>query len=176
MHATAQEAVTGKPKPAYHAIGSIGLLDGEKSTSLQLQLVNGISYKNWYAGIGTGLDYYAVRSIPLTGYIERTFSNRLPIFAYGSAGIHFVWPRDYDAEFRADYSEYNRGLYYDAGIGYRFALAKKGSIRMSVGFSEKQYRETWEQPYIWGPPGQNPYKEVYDYRLKRLSIRAGFQF
>ena len=42
-----------------------GLLDGAAGPSWQLQTINGIYYKTWFAGIGVGLDYYTMRTIPL---------------------------------------------------------------------------------------------------------------
>lgn len=175
LKAIAQDAAE-KTKPAFHAVGSVGLLEGDKSSSFQLQLLNGFEYKTWYGAIGTGLDYYFMRSIPLTGYLEKQVSQRLPFFLYGSGGVHFIWRRDLPDEGGWYNSDYNQGLYYDAGFGYRFMLAKNAAIRLSVGFSEKQVEETrtW-QNFIWGQPAQTQ-KEIYDYRLKRLSIRGGFRF
>lgn len=174
LQAGAQEA-TEKIRPTFHAVGSVGLLEGDKSSSFQLQLLNGFVYKGWYAGMGTGLDYYFIRSIPLTGYLEKQISPRFPVFVYGSGGLHFIWRRDL-AEEGWYGSDYNHGLYYDAGFGYQFSLAKNGALRLSLGFSEKQVEETrtWES-FVWGQPPQQQ-REVYDYRLRRLSLRAGFRF
>ena len=156
----------------------MGLLEGDKSSSFQLQLVNGFAFKSWYAGIATGIDYYFMRSIPLSIYTEKTLSQKLPFFLYGSGGVHFIWQRDLGNDFawNGD-SEFNHGLYYDAGLGYRFPVARNGAIRLSIGFSEKQFKETrnWQNYDIWGRPLQQQ-KEIYSYSLRRLSLRAGFRF
>ena len=167
----------GRSGPAFHAIGSVGLLEGGNQSSFQLQLLNGFAYKSWFAGIGTGLDYYFIRTIPVTAYIEKQVSPRLPIFLYGSGGLHFVWRRNMSDEGGWYNSDYNHGLYYDAGLGYRFNVANRSAIRLSVGFSEKQFKETRKYTnWITWPTTTTTYTETYRYNLQRLSLRAGFQF
>src|SRR5438067_13301438 len=63
----------------------IGTLDGERGTSFQLQSINGIAYKTYSAGIGLGLDYYFMRSIPLFIQLEKSITkhNTSP-FVYGT--------------------------------------------------------------------------------------------
>ena len=44
---------------------SAGMVEGEQNTNLHIELLNGLRYKTWFAGIGTGLDYYYYRTIPV---------------------------------------------------------------------------------------------------------------
>ena len=128
--------------------------------------------------MGAGLDYYFIRTIPVTAYVERTLAQDVPLFVYGSAGVHFVWNREIGDDLLPNgNSKYNNGLFYDAGFGYRFDMAKNASIRVSIGYSEKQIRETRELINHWTWPGQpSTTTEIYNYQLQRVSIRAGFQF
>ncbi|HVY74956.1 MAG TPA: hypothetical protein VG890_09015, partial [Puia sp.] len=59
----------------FHSINQVGLLEGESGSSWQLQTVNGMSYKSWFAGIGVGLDYYRLRGIPLFLDLRKTFGH-----------------------------------------------------------------------------------------------------
>ena len=171
----AQEAPE-KTRPVFHAIGSVGLLEGSNSSSFQLQLLNGFAYKGWFGGIGTGLDYYYIRSIPVTGYVEKQVTARLPVFLYGSGGVHFIWGRNMPDDGGWSSTEYNHGLYYDAGLGYRFNVGNRSAIRLSLGYSEKRFRETRTYPSWTSWPSTTMHTEVYRYQLQRLSLKAGFQF
>lgn len=164
-------------RPAFHALANIGLLEGSHSSSFQLQLVNGLSWKGWFAGVGTGIDYYFMRSIPLTVYLERNLSATVPIFLYSAGGVHFIWQRDLGDDFtwNGDH-EFNTGLYYDAGFGYRFPVGNRSAIRLSLGYSEKKYKETRTFPNWMSWPSTAMQTEVYRYQLQRLSVKAGFQF
>jgi hypothetical protein len=48
----------------FHSINQVGILAGSSDATLQLQTINGINTKTWFAGLGVGLDYYYVRSVP----------------------------------------------------------------------------------------------------------------
>src|SRR5881227_3562178 len=54
----------------------VGPLDGQRGTYMQLQSVNGISYKGYFIGLGTGLDYYFMRSIPLFLQLKKKLLNK----------------------------------------------------------------------------------------------------
>ncbi len=56
---------TGTGNWQFHSINNIGLLEGQTGSAFQLQSINGMQYKSWYAGIGLGLDFYRYRTIPL---------------------------------------------------------------------------------------------------------------
>src|ERR1700693_3532063 len=79
----------------YHSINSVGLLEGETGSAFQLQTINGVNYKSWFAGAGLGLDFYRLRTIPLFADFRKEFgksSNK--IFVYSDVGINFSWVTD----------------------------------------------------------------------------------
>lgn len=165
-----------KEKLLFHSINNIGLLEGEAGSGLQLQTINGFQYKTWFIGAGVGLDYYSVRSIPLFLDVRKDIlSKKIPLFIYADAGIHFPWMRKYNATLLPvpDYS--NNGLYYDAGLGYRLPL-KKYALAFSAGYSGKQYKSENLRYRPCTSGTCPPYKEQFDYKLRRLSIKAGWIF
>ena len=70
--------------------------------------------------------------------------------------------------------DYDHGIYYDGGLGYKLFL-KKQALVFSGGFSLKEFKEnrtTVSCPFA-GPCLDQ--KDVYSYSLKRLSFKVGIQ-
>src|SRR3954471_10659348 len=65
-----------KSRIKFQAEVQVGPLDGQRGTYIQLQSVNGVSYKGYFLGIGTGLDYYFMRSIPLFLELKKNLFNK----------------------------------------------------------------------------------------------------
>jgi hypothetical protein len=154
-----------------------GILEGERGTSFQLQTINGVRYKTWFAGAGTGLDYYYQRSIPLFASVSKFFLMAKNILYFNAdAGINFPWSKTgvTDFEYRGDFSP---SLYWAGGVGYKFASKKRSDgFLINLGYSYKhivQKKEILNECLI---PPCPVYKERYDYRLKRLSIKIGWMF
>jgi hypothetical protein len=153
-----------------------GLLEGAKGPSWHLQTVNGSYYKTWFAGIGVGLDYYSMRTIPLFLDVRKDLvkGKRTP-FLYADAGIHFDWLKTKEKPGWGT-SEYNRGFYYDAGIGYKIALGNRDALQVSTGYTMKRLREErLVAPWCIQAPC-NPSKEYYDYSFSRITFKVGWQF
>src|SRR4026209_3052037 len=90
---TAQE--TKKERKFFSSQISSGVVEGEQGTSFHVEMINGIHYKTWFGGIGTGLDYYYFRSIPvyLSG-IKYLSKQNHSFFIQGDAGMNFAWVED----------------------------------------------------------------------------------
>lgn len=173
---------------SFHSINSIGLLKDGASGAAQLQTINGIRYKSWFAGIGLGLDYYRYRSIPLFADIRKTFGKKdNKPFVYTDAGVNFYWQRDNDDKaFQLD-DRFKNGFYAEAGLGYSIKLTEKLHLQFSGGFSYKELAEQGRSliyytdipinvdPYIYtNPPGGN--LSTVKYRFRRLVLKAGIAF
>src|SRR5689334_8657847 len=91
----AQETVEKKKdKFRFSSQNYAGILEGESGTSLQVQTINGLRYKTWFAGVGTGLDYYYQRTIPLFLSVSKFLSStKVPLYFNGDAGINFIWSK-----------------------------------------------------------------------------------
>jgi hypothetical protein len=133
-----------------------GILIGQKGSSaaLSLNLINGLQQKSWFAGIGVGIDYGSKRSIPLFLDVKKYFSKgNNGIFVYADAGHNFGWLNSEQKTFlsQAEYKS-SGNYYYETGIGYRFLLRGVTAMGVNVGYSVKQFRETYTNNLIIEPP------------------------
>lgn len=174
VFAGAQDVPKQSAKIRFQSDMQLGFLEGSAGPFFQIQSVNGIRYKTWSLGIGAGLDYYGMRSIPLFLDLKKDLlQNRQTPFIYLSGGRHFPWEEAPINEWTKSYPE--SGWFYDAGIGYTIPL-KKQSILFSAGYSFKSFDEVVQTEVVcltWPCP---QFKESYSYKLRRLSLRAGIRF
>jgi hypothetical protein len=164
-------------KLQFQTIIAAGIVEGEESNAMQVQTVNGVLYKTWFSGIGVGLDYYNQRSIPLFLDLRKNvFDKQRSPFIYVDGGYHFPWlTKNEKAEYGGDIKT-NGGLYYDAGVGYQMRNIKGVGLAFSAGYSYKRFsNEVPQYVYcIWGDCPQT--NQTFDYRLKRISIKAALGF
>lgn len=153
-----------------------GLLEGEQGSSFQVQTINGIKYNSWFAGLGTGLDYYFYRSIPLFISISKYFKpGRNSFFIQGDGGVNFPWVDKEINRFNSELSDkFSHGLYWNGAIG--FASGKRNAFMFSLGYSYKHLEETKERAVFCINPPCPPMVENYNYHLRRVSLRLGWQF
>lgn len=156
-----------------------GILAGASTADFQVQTVNGVAFKNWFTGIGVGIDYYSVRSIPLFIDIRKNLlKNTNKFFAYVDAGIHFPWLKERDYELIWIDRDFKNGFYGDAGLGYTYPLTKRSAILLSAGYSIKLFSEKRRtQGFCPGPVTVCPDQvDRFHYELRRISIKAGVTF
>ena len=151
-----------------------GFSEGQSGTAGNIQIINGVQYKQWMAGVGVGIDYYNTRSVPVFLHVRRNIlnSSKTP-FVYLSGGYSAPWLKDEDKFFM---SETKGGLYYDVGIGYGLPVLKSSSLFFTVGYSSKKMStESGGRPIdIWSssvPPFSH-----YDYTLRSINVRMGLRF
>lgn len=161
---------------AFSSINQVGVLTGERGSSLLVQTINGIRYKTWFAGVGAGLDFYQTRGIPVFLDIRKNILNSPSTpFIYMDGGIHFSWPTDKDKGDNGTRT-FSNDLYFDAGLGYKASLGNTHALLLSVGYSLKKIEEVYT-PFQFCPGGCGPiYTERYNYTLNRLSLKVGWQF
>jgi hypothetical protein len=171
-----QTGGSGKCSCGFQSLLQGGQLAGEFGPSWNLQTINGIYYKTWFAGIGVGLDYYTMRTIPLFIDVRKDLlsKNRTP-FLYADGGIHFDWLRTKEKPGWGS-SEYNRGLYYDLGGGYKIGFGNRDALLMSIGYTLKTMKEErlLTQQCFDGPCSSA--KDHYSYIFTRLSFKVGWRF
>jgi hypothetical protein len=164
-------------KPRFSSLNYVGILEGETGTALQLQSVNGIKYKTWFTGIGAGIDYYYQRSVPLFISLAKFLpSGKRPFYFYADAGINFPWTKNgiYYFQYRGEMSS---SFYWAGGLGYQFKFKKiNEGLLVNIGYSYKHLMQEYEYSGACFNPPCPVYKERYDYRLKRLSFKAGWIF
>jgi hypothetical protein len=170
--------LSAQKKISFSSQNYAGLVTGEVNTELQLQTINGIKKGPWFAGIGTGIDWYYLRSIPLFASVNRSFlqkGKRSFLFS-GDAGYNFPW-RDqtyYDQPYG---SKQKSGLYWAAGAGYKFGVGKSdNAILMQFGYSFKKLGDEVKSAVPCLIPPCPETVTTYDYRLKRISFKIGWGF
>lgn len=164
-------------KPAFHVLLHAGLVAGDNGRDVLLQVVPGVQYKTWFLGIGSGPDYYYLRSVPLFVSLRKTFSKPHIPFIYANVGRAIPWIRDSEKSIPGWYnSRFNAGLYYDVGAGWIFSVNKRQALLLSAGLSAKQLEEV--QKLVNIPPGANEelYTSRISYNLHYFSFKVGFQF
>jgi hypothetical protein len=186
LHVSFGQQKASAPTWKFNSILNVGLLNGETGSAFQLQTINGFKKASWFGGIGLGIDYYKIRSIPLFLDIRKDFgktSNRL--FLYGDAGINFGWATDIQKNIYASDDKMGNGFYTDLGLGYKCLINSSNNIVISLGYSYKKIEETYNSSYnipiYYNMNGPNNVtttsnQNQINYYLHRLSIKLGWEF
>lgn len=155
-----------------------GLLLSEGKRDFHLQTIQGIYIKRWTVGLGGGMDWYRFRTIPFFFSVTRDlFKNKEGVFVTVNAGTNF--PALKKGMTVNDDSQFLRGVYWAASMGYKFEGNKKNnhSLILSAGYSYKRVKE--ERPISRFCPGgcqPSDIKEKITYALPRIDFRVGWQF
>ena len=158
-----------------------GLLNGEADKpGSELQLVSGLAYKTWFTGIGAGIDYYSnLKSIPLfIDIIKDIKGKKNTPFINADLGYNLpLEPKDKKDQPWIKYN-FEAGLYYELGAGYKFTLTNSLALALSAGYSYKNLKEKDTIPAGAGPADEPlpPQINIYDYKFRRLSVKVGFWF
>ncbi len=165
-----------------------GIDVGEHGSKANLQTVIGASKGAWFAGAGTGIDWYYKRSVPVFLSIARDLlhSGNRSLYARVNGGVNYPWKTAKQASALWGYEngKQTAGLYWTGGIGYRIGIGKKhDAILMEVAYSYKKSGEKMQpivapvyySPYMLEPSVYNNNQQL-DYRLRRVSIRLGYRF
>jgi len=169
--------VSAQQKTSFSSQNYVGITEGEAGTSFQLQTINGLRYETWFGGIGTGLDYYYLRSMPLFFSLSKSLNNKKrSFFISGDAGINFPWAAKSEYYSYYGIQKYFPGAYWASGIGYKIGLRGNDALLFTIGYSYKRLKgeSEYELPCLNPPCPVN--KDRFDYNLKRISLRAGWMF
>jgi len=162
-----------------YSINNVGLIEGEAGSAFQLETINGLKYKSWFAGVGLGLDFYRIRTVPLFAHIRKEFGKTVNrFFLFGDAGIDFGWRTDKETKQFPVNDKLKNGFYAQAGAGYTFRLSPVNNLSFSLGYSYKTLTEFGSNyTYIGYGAEAMPVKDSkISYHLNRFVIKAGFEF
>lgn len=158
----------------------VGLLEGKPGGDFQLGATGGVKKGTWTASIGTGIDYYQLRSVPLYLQVQKNLvSGTKAPFVYASGGYNLAWLRIIEKEWSyMGNGNAKGGLFADAGIGYELPVLKNSALQFSAGFSMKKM-SVEEYPYdviiaIYPMPPVSP--AFTDYTFRRISMKVGLRF
>ncbi|HTN09302.1 hypothetical protein [Agriterribacter sp.] len=181
-HLQAQQKVL--PKPVFHSLEQIALVNGNNAVSGALQTVNGLAYGNWFAGIGAGIDFYRYRSVPLFLDLRRYFDVKKgnKLFVYADGGYNLPWTKSKDPVFsiwgwpsKTNYT-YKGGAYMDAGFGYAVHVKGGNAFLLSTGYSHKYFSEQKTTTTVTAENMETVDIQKFTYSMNRLMIKLGWQF
>jgi hypothetical protein len=161
----------------FTSINQAGLLTGSAGQAANIQTINGLTWSKWFAGVGTGIDYYGTRSIPLFVDLRRNFNTKAKgVFVYADGGINFPWISDGQKLSRPYTGTSSKGVYLDAGAGLRFKLKNSSALLLSSGYSYKQVNNKTDLMTIMIWPTPEKTYEYYKYEYRRIVMKLGLEF
>ncbi len=172
-----QSAATTTNAPVrFNSINQAGLSVAEKGQSFMLQTINGLSKNNWFGGLGTGVDFYGTRSVPLFIDVRKKIgADKNSPFVYFDGGINFSWATS-NQKLQKGYAASGKvGGYYEGGIGWSIQTKGKEVVLLSAGYSYKQIKEKAEVFNFGSWPTPDKTYEYYNYQYRRIVIKVGIQ-
>ncbi|MGE5107458.1 MAG: hypothetical protein ACM3H8_07930 [Sphingobacteriales bacterium] len=157
-----------------------GITEGQYGTSFQIHSINGFRVNQWYGGLGTGIDEYYFRSVPVYFSVARYLSSSSnSFFVQGDGGMNFVWEKNnIRPAWNEIGSEFKPGLYWNGSFGFSTALGKRqaNNLLFSLGYAYKYIKQKTEtQVFCINPPCE-PLEQDYSYHLRRIAFKIGWQF
>lgn len=153
-----------------------GAVGGEKEVKSLFTLSSGWAVRNFYAGIGFGLDYYRFRSVPLFAGTRFHFDKRQKSFLYVRAGYNFPFSNTSEINnwVTVTTNEFKGGFYMDAGVGHTILTGKLNRLFISAGYSHKAIsnRVGFTYPCLI-PPCPEDF-ETYKYTMGRITAKLGW--
>lgn len=171
-------------KSAFYMIPQAGLLNGDHFVSAQVMLVGGLEKNGWGLGLGSAIDYYKVRSIPVFLDIRREITKKQwPVFAYLNMGINMAAPLDFQysrpvSGWGTGKSRFSNGLFTEFGLGYALWNKKRQGVVLGMGYSIKTITEAYNETIFQDfPPftGSTTNERKFLYRLNRVVLKLGFR-
>ena len=165
-------------KAIFSSQNYVGLLEGEQKSKLQLQTINGIKYRTWFIGLGTGIDWYYLRSIPIFLSLNRDFLQKKNrnFFVALNGGVNLPWKKNNDLnELGYPRGRLLTGFYWEGGLGYKIGIGKRNNaMLLQLAYNYKHLGEK-TITRVYDTPELDP-AERFDYYLRRLSMKIGWKF
>lgn len=172
-------------KTEFYLAPQAGLLNGNKQASQMFGLTAGVANKQWVYGIGSSIDYYQFRSIPVYAEVKKIFGNKTNSpFIYANAGKNMDWVLENQHQHPQYWGwgaptvdcNFSSGSFLEAGTGVNIKNKKEKGMFLSLGYSRKNLNESWTET-VWDPSknevvNSNRSKK---YLLNRIVFKAGFR-
>jgi len=169
---------TAQKKAIFSSQNYIGLLEGEHNSKLQMQTINGMKYKSSFIGLGTGIDWYYLRSIPIFLSLNRDFLQKKNrnFFIVLNGGINLPWEKNNDFnELGYPRGRLLTGFYWEGGLGYKIGIGNRNNaLLLQLAYNYKRLGEKTIN-HVYDTPELDP-TERFDYYLRRLSMKIGWNF
>lgn len=165
-------------KPAYRSFNTVGIAIGDSKSAYQVFTSHGVSYKSWYAGIGTGVDDYRNRSVPVILSVARYLLPQNNLFVQMNAGPNFVWGKgERNRLWNQLDSKAFPGLFAEAGFGFRLETRNpEQGILFGTYYSYKNFKEKFVVPGNCSNPPCDNMNEYIKSGFSRWAFKMGFVF
>jgi hypothetical protein len=157
--------------------GSIesGILKGDRPASTFVYTTHGVAYKQYAFSLGSGYDFYPLRSLPLFIDVKRRFNgNQIQPFIQAAAGVNFTSPNSSDAKSYSRYAgdgNFSNGFFAKGGGGFIFRAQKQWNFSLSAGYTYKTtsyiYTPFTGTPWVWQ---LQPVKDIYHFNRWYVSV------
>jgi hypothetical protein len=165
----------------------VGIVAGELGNYGQVQTVNGLYKGPWFVGIGTGLDYYRFRTVPLYLSVNRDLfgsKESSGFFISLNGGTTLPWFSGYPMPYGIQSRTFSPGFWGNGGFGYRQKLSEKTdkAFLFSISYGMKKLSEKQKSlpplcfGCMYGPEQQTTQTYEYDYVNRTFLFSIGFQF
>jgi hypothetical protein len=172
-------------KPEFYLAPYAGLLNGKKHASQMPGLTAGVANKQWVYGIGSSVDYYKLRSVPVYAEVKRSLGNKTNTpFLYANAGININWVLESQHPYHNNWGwgttpttcNFSNGHFVEAGTGVNIKNKKGKGLFLSLGYSRKSLSEAWKES-TWDPLKNEIVMtdRSKKYLLNRLVFKVGFR-
>lgn len=167
----------------YQGMVEGGLINGNWETNAYVQTTHGVQYKQWSAGLGTGIDYYRYRSVPVFIEVQSSFGKKtVRPFIIAAAGINATWPTEeqkqqWNGWMQTTQAEFSNGFYSRIGGGILLNANAKVKLSLKIAYSYKTLSRKYTE-WNWEPWPQpvNTIQKTMEYRLNRLNVGLGVSF
>ena len=177
--ASSQLLTTKTSVVTFQSSARVGISAGQKGSTpaLNFSVVNGVQFKQWFAGVGAGVDYYGLkRSVPLFLSVQRMFSEKTnTFFLFTGAGYNLPWLKASEKMQNVDNYKQAGGLFYEAGVGYKFKFISHSKMGLSAGYSFRQLKEKYTEQCAWCEQ-EIPPSEVDNYKFRVIEIKLNWWF
>ncbi len=163
---------------SYRSYNTGGIVVGDTKSAYQVLTTHGVQYKTWYAGVGTGIDNYRNRTVPVIFSLLKDVLPKNNMFVNINGGPQFVWGKDQrNQRWNAIESRVLPGFFGEAGFGYRIPVGNEGqSIMFGTYYSYKTHKEKYIVPGVCNnPPCQNA-TEYITSKFSRWAFKLGLVF
>jgi len=176
---------SGKSTWKFRSDEYLGTVSGQMGSYGLVETVNGVYKGPWFLGLGTGLDYYRYRSVPLFLSVTRDLLGAPKIgklYVLANGGINFPWYNQAQLPYGVKSIKFYPGVWWNAGLGYRARLSRAAdrAILFSVSYGMKKLSERQKGqticPTCYLVEVQNPPTNEYEYLNRVLLFAVGFQF
>lgn len=162
----------------YRSYNYVGVVAGQSKSAYQVLTTHGARYQGWYIGVGTGIDNYRNRTVPLFVSAQKEILPKNNMFVNINVGTQFLWN---DTERNQIWGAVDQkaypGFFGEAGIGYRLPVGKDGQgILFGTYYSYKYFKEKFVVPQICTNPPCNPASEYVRSHFSRWAFKLGFAF